>query len=209
MRTFSENKDLITLRRKQIAVSAAHILATKGYDRMTVKEVATACDMPMGMLYHYIGSKEDILTLVLAEGTIIYKDFFKDTAEAVRTMHPKEAVKKGMEDFYRLVDEHKDFTITTYMEVRVMTKIARTGLLNWDKYVIELFEQMLKRGCESGVFKQHNTKLLAQNIVTSGEMWAIRQWYFRDVFTFDEYIREMTKVVFDLIIAKPRKTVSK
>ena len=195
MRTFSENQELVALRREQIATNSARILAKKGYGRMTVKEVAGACNMPMGMLYHYIGSKEDILTLVLEQAYVIYRDFSRNTADALNTMNPKDALTKAIEDFYRLVDAHQDLTVTTYEEARAMTKETRKRLLDWDRYLINLFEKLLIAGCKSGDFKEHNTKLVAQNIVTSGAMWAVRRWYFRHVFTIDEYIKQMTEFI--------------
>ena len=153
MRTFSENQELVALRREQIATNSARILAKKGYGRMTVKEVAGACNMPMGMLYHYIGSKEDILTLVLEQAYVIYRDFSRNTADALNTMNPKDALTKAIEDFYRLVDAHQDLTVTTYEEARAMTKETRKRLLDWDRYLINLFEKLLIAGCKSGDFR--------------------------------------------------------
>lgn len=199
MRTFSENQELVSLRREQIAINSARIIANKGYDRVTVREIAEACNMPMGMLYHYIGSKEDILTLVLEQGIAIYRDFSNNTANVLNTMDPKGALTKAIQDFYRLVDAHQDFTVTAYEEARVMTKETRKVLLDWDRYAINLFEQLLIAGCKSGDFKGHNTKLIAQNIVNSGEMWAVRRWYFRHIFTIDEYINQMTEFILSSI----------
>ena len=166
---------------------------------MTVQEVAEACDMPIGMLYHYIGSKEDILTLVLEQGTAIYQDFFRDTADALNIMNPKDALTRALKDFYRLVDANKDFTVTTYIEARGMPEQLRKGLLDWDRYVIDLFENLLIAGCKSGDFKEHHTKLIAQSIVTGGEMWAVRRWYFSRLFSIDEYVTQMTEFILSAI----------
>jgi AcrR family transcriptional regulator len=51
-------------KRRQIASGASTVLFEKGFRRTSVSDIAAACDMSTGQLYHYISSKDDILFLM-------------------------------------------------------------------------------------------------------------------------------------------------
>ena len=57
----------IRRRKKEILAAAAPIFAEKGYRHTTAREIAEAVDLAEGTLYHYFGSKEEILVAVLEE----------------------------------------------------------------------------------------------------------------------------------------------
>jgi len=54
-----------TAKRQQILKVAAKIFAQEGYDRASVSQVAQACSISKANIYHYYGSKEDILLDIL------------------------------------------------------------------------------------------------------------------------------------------------
>jgi TetR/AcrR family transcriptional regulator, cholesterol catabolism regulator len=195
MRTFSENQDLIAQRREQIAVSSSHLLAKKGYDKTTVNEISEACNMPIGMLYHYIGSKEDILTLVFDQALITYENFFLHAKDHLESLQPTEGLTKSIDEFYRLVDKHDDYTVLFFQHAISLSGDNRKRVLDWDRMAVRTFEQFLIAGCKTGEFKKHNTALLAQNIVTGGELWAVKRWALNRLLTIDDYVKEQTDLL--------------
>jgi AcrR family transcriptional regulator len=60
----AKNTDLIQRKRQQIVDGACQVFFEKGYHPTTIRDIARACDMSMGQLYHYITSKDDVLYLV-------------------------------------------------------------------------------------------------------------------------------------------------
>ena len=64
VRTFSKNEALVAAHRKQIVQCALRVFANKGYNGVTMREVAKACNMGFSGIYHYVGSKQDILHLI-------------------------------------------------------------------------------------------------------------------------------------------------
>ena len=58
-----------TLKEKhvKIAEAAASLFVEKGFHNTSIREIAKACGMSMGNLYHYIKSKDDVLFLVYQE----------------------------------------------------------------------------------------------------------------------------------------------
>lgn len=62
----SSAKSLTLIEEKQTRIvdAACKLLFKKGFHRTSIREIADACGMSMGQLYHYIASKDDILFLV-------------------------------------------------------------------------------------------------------------------------------------------------
>ena len=48
-------------RRERILESAAHLFADRGFLGASIADIASACRMSKSLIYHYYGSKEDIL----------------------------------------------------------------------------------------------------------------------------------------------------
>lgn len=61
-RTRSEKYDEI---QAAILRTAAHLFATRGYERTSIADLAEACELSRGALYHYFDSKEAILFAML------------------------------------------------------------------------------------------------------------------------------------------------
>jgi AcrR family transcriptional regulator len=53
-------------RRAAIAETAARLFAERGYHGVAIPQIMQACGLTGGMLYHYFGSKEDLLHEVMA-----------------------------------------------------------------------------------------------------------------------------------------------
>lgn len=62
VRTIAKDHDS---KRQHILKKAAEVFATEGYARASVSQVAQACGMSKANIYHYYGSKDDILFDVL------------------------------------------------------------------------------------------------------------------------------------------------
>jgi AcrR family transcriptional regulator len=73
----TQNAALIEKRHQQIVDGACKIFFKKGYHPTTTREIAKACGMSIGQLYHYISSKDDVLYLVHQHQQKIWHDYLK------------------------------------------------------------------------------------------------------------------------------------
>ncbi|MBU0516450.1 MAG: TetR/AcrR family transcriptional regulator [Proteobacteria bacterium] len=55
---------LVEKKHAQIVDRACNVLFTNGFHKTSMRDIALACNMSIGQLYHYISSKDDILYLV-------------------------------------------------------------------------------------------------------------------------------------------------
>lgn len=204
MRTFSNNDDLITLRREQIARQAVGLLVKHGYHRMSVRLLAKSCGMGIGTLYHYFGSKDDIIRLGLEYGTAGYKDFFQQVFGYLALPNATEALKRAIDYFIRAVDRYQDFTVVAYQETKNYPHDLRHNTLDFAANVTSAFRQLLEYGCSTGEFKIDNVETVAHNVVVISEMWAIRRWYLRNHYDLQKYIDEETDFILSAIVNRTK-----
>jgi AcrR family transcriptional regulator len=67
IRSPAKRSELVAKKQHQIVEGACRLFEEKGFHPTTIREIAAACKMSMGQLYHYISSKDDILFLVHRE----------------------------------------------------------------------------------------------------------------------------------------------
>ena len=189
IRTYSKDDELVASRREEIARNVARVFVKRGYDRTSVREIVKACGMSTGTLYHYVGSKEDILYLVINHGISQYTDFFEEIAAGLDMMSPTEALMNAIREYYKRIEGFQDFTVFIYQETKNLQSSARQSVLDAERRLVNVFERLLIRGCETGEFNIDNVTLVAHDIVAVGEMWAVRRWFLRRCCTFEEYTR--------------------
>lgn len=204
VRTYSSDKSLVQARRMQIIQGATRLFVKKGYDRTSVREVAKACKMSMGALYHYVGSKEDILLLIIDQSMSDLAKSIEEFSQTIAALSPPEALCKFIDMYYRMVDKNQDITLFTYQETKNLEQRARRQVLDSAARDVGACEALLRRGIASGDFDIGNPTVMAHNIIVGAHMWAVRRWFLKERVTLDEYIREQTKYVLKAIMAKDK-----
>ncbi|MBN1382406.1 MAG: TetR/AcrR family transcriptional regulator [Deltaproteobacteria bacterium] len=203
IRTYSQDENLINTRREQIARGAAHLLVKKGYDKASIREIAKTCNMSIGTMYHYVGSKEDILSLVF-EYFMSRNVKFCEFVNSCNDLAPKEALQNIIERYFRGVDDIQDMALLAYQESMNLKKDVLKQVLEREKEMISAIEGILTKGCEAGEFKIDDISLVANNIVVLGDTWAFKRWFLSKRYTIVDYIREQIKIIIDGISAHKR-----
>lgn len=197
IRTYSQNEKLVSLRREQIARCAAQVFVKKGYEQLNLRQIATACGMSIGNLYHYIGTKEDILYLVFDYIMSEEVEFIEAISPAYDALPATEALRKAIDTYYRKVDDLQDFVVFMYQETKNLQPSARKRIFQLESRLSYVFGRILDRGRASGEFKISDPLLIAQNIVLLGDMWAFRRWLLGKHYVLEEYIEEQTNFVLE------------
>jgi AcrR family transcriptional regulator len=204
MRTYSKNEKLISLRRAHIAECAEREIVKNGYDATSMPDIAKACNMSIGALYRYIGSKEDILYLIIDHGIRREVAFYRKTFLKAGSLSPVEALRFALGEFIKSIDAFKDFVRFSYRTIPSLAPPARQNVIDIEKLVTAEFEKLLIRGCDEGVFEIDNVQMIVQTIISIAEMWALRRWAFKKVCTLNEYITFHTDYMLKLVYKEPR-----
>jgi len=202
MRAYSKNEGLISFRRAHIAKCAARVFVKKGYSNTNTRDISEACDMSIGSLYRYVGSKEDILCLVIDLGIQREMAFRKKAFSKSKSLDPVEALKQAMGELIKSVDEIQDLIMFSYRSMQNVEPSARQNIINVDRDIVTEFEKLLIRGCKKGVFEIEHPQMIAQTIIVIAQMWAIRRWAFQKLCTLNEYIDIYTSYILKLICAE-------
>jgi len=201
IRTYSPDEKLVAERREQIVRCAVQIIIKKGFGSTGVREIAEACNMTIGNLYHYIGKKEDIIFLAQSFGISLNDKFVEDSRLDLEEGLPQEALARAIERYIRHIDNTREFTNLVYKELRSFKSANRRAVLESELAITAAFENILKKGCREGVFDVGDVGLAASSIVSLAEMWAIKQWQFKGQYTLDQYIKVTTESLLKQVCA--------
>ena len=195
IRTHCNDEELVKERRDHILRSSTKLLCKQGYHRTNVREIAKACDMSIGNLYHYVGTKEDILTLILERAVSEPAKAAHKMVSTLTELSPTEALREHLKMYMKMIDYIGDITVFVYQEAKNLSREGRQTLFDSEAQTQEALETLLRRGIEAGEFDIRNVSLTAQNIIIVAEAWAFRRWQFHKMYTLDDYIEEQTEFI--------------
>ena len=131
-------------KQQQVVTEAARVFARQGYDQTTMQELAGAVGIAAGGLYHYFGSKEQLLIRIcdqlmnplLAEA----RDLLKSDAP------PEEQLRALIRLWVEHVVAHRDHMLVFQQERHVIEHGAQWKRVRDDRKAFErLVEQALQR----------------------------------------------------------------
>jgi len=195
IRAYSSNAKLVDKRRNHIANRAVAIFVKKGFEKTSIREIADACGMTIGNLYRYIGTKEDVLYLVVAKALKKNSSSLKPITDNLGKISARELLSAAMEAYFKGINEVQDYCLFVYQETKNLSPTAKVSIFKMHTDFVKQFEAILEKGCESGEFKIDNCVAMAQNIVTLGELWAVKRWYFRDVIDQQAFVNQQIEFI--------------
>lgn len=202
IRTYSSDKDLVDAKRKEIIDKATRVFVKKGYHQTNMRELADAIGMSVGSIYHYVGSKQDILYLIINMAVSRPGGWMESIAASLETTRATEVLSTFIRMYYTNVDHEHNATLFTYQETKNLDRKSQKTIMDAAAKDVETCEMILKRGVKKGEFKISNTRLMAHNVIVLGHMWSVRWWFLSRVCTLDEYIKEQTSLILERIIDK-------
>jgi len=200
LRTYSNDKQFVQKRREQIANEAVKLFWRQGFEKTTMRDIGKACGISSGTLYHYIGSKDDILHLIcvrFALGADEYRHYLSTLGNISQT----EKLCKCVAYYFRMVDLYSHVARFLNREGYRISRQDGDLVLNSEKDIQLFFEQILREGIETGEFHISNPALVACNIVIHAQTWVLRQPFLRRCFTLtlEQYTEEQIRVLLEAI----------
>lgn len=135
--------ELIKMKHQRIVESACKVFFKKGYHPTTTRDIAKACDMSMGQLYHYISSKDDVLFLVHKHMQKIWYDHLINSGiEEIKL--PVDRLDKALRHTLELIITNKKLFQFVYTESKYLKKKQLKNVLKIDdKNVVGFFRRLL------------------------------------------------------------------
>lgn len=204
VRTFSKDTELVAERRNHIVRVAAELIVKRGYNNMSTRELATALGMSTGGLYHYIGSKSDILYLIINFTAELTGQTLDRLPDSFKKATPAGRLKEAIKVYFQTVDYYRDFHNFVNHIMLSLPLRDRRIVYQAESRIIEFFETILKSGMEQGDFRDADARIMAHNIVATANAWANRGWYLKKYYTLDKYTQEQASLMLGQIAAHGR-----
>lgn len=152
-------------RREQIVQAAMEVFARKGFDRATNEDIAHEAGVTPGLIYHYFGSKQELLRAAL-ESYPARQELRSLPSEMLEL--PPHALLRGIAKQVLGLGEDED--IVRFLRIYLPEVIhhpelsARSSTL---QRLVEFLSQALTAKIKDGELKSTNTELVAELFVGS------------------------------------------
>jgi len=193
-------------RRAEIYNAAAKIISEKGFDAMTMNDIAQAVGMTKAGIYHYIEGKQNMLFAImnygmdkLDNGVIAPASQIEDAEKrliAIIDYHAK-LITQGTNAITVLVDE-----------VAGLSAIQRKKIIQRKRVYFDFIRDTLNTLKEDGKLKDVNTTVAAFSIL--GMLLWISRWFRADgKLTSDQVANEVLKVAVGGMLRTPKRALRK
>jgi len=181
-------------RLKQITSAAASLFFRNGYLQTSTRQIAEACGISKGNLYHYIKSKDDLLDLFIETTTGAFDESNKEVLSEISFMSPTLLLKKTIRETLLIIDGIQDTVLFWYQESKNMSREQLVKLFKQEIHVVNLFKIIIEEGCKKGEFSTGDPMVAAYNILMLCDAWAIKRWYFKKRCTLEDYITQCQEI---------------
>ncbi len=161
-------------RRRQIFLGACEVIAKKGWANASIRDITRAAKITIPTMYQYISGKEDILYLVTSMCMEEILQHFQAHTQSDKA--PLESLVDAIAAYFGYIDKNRRYINLVYSETRSLSEVNRERIFELEKQFIYLWELILIKGNETGVFNIRNTHLAANLIYFLCTAWALRHW---------------------------------
>jgi AcrR family transcriptional regulator len=178
IKTRTKKKTLIEKKHYLIAQAAIPLFEKKGFNQTSIREIADAADISVGLLYKYISTKDDILFLA-------YKELSDRNFDALSTLNlqklktPIKKLRASMEALIKLVDEDPKKFLFLYTESKFLNRAALKDVLGDEFRTIEHFKKIIEEGIRKKLFADHDPFFSATVIVYLIMLGPMRGWSYQ------------------------------
>jgi AcrR family transcriptional regulator len=166
----------------------------RGYDRTSMRDLADAFALSKSGMYHYIGSKEDILEDIIAPDEMA--KHLHEIEHETEELDPKEAIAISISKYVKYVHVNEErYKFVNHVMVNLTNdkrKILKRIAISFQSYLTNI----IKKGIENGDFKTESPDFVAYEIIVLCQAWATRKWQFQTRVSVSNYIDLVTRNVF-------------
>jgi AcrR family transcriptional regulator len=169
----------IAKKRNRIVDGACQVFFRKGFNRTSIREIAQACGMSMGQIYHYISSKDDILFLVHKHMHELWINNLIDSGVG-DIADPKLRLERAIRATVELIIENRKLFQFVYTETKHLAKEHLKTVLEIDEKIVLSFWRNLLQEFEMKPILQKKMALAASLVAFVCVFEALRGWTVKD-----------------------------
>ena len=161
-------------RGEEVYQAALRLFREKGYHATSMQDIASAVGLYKGSLYHYIGSKEDLLVRVFERAMgVLVADVERIVADS--SLRPSAQIRLVVEAHVQAVAENLD-ALTVYLhEFRALAGDALANVQAQRERYTDLVAEIVSRGVRLGEFHAPEVRIATLGLI--GMCNWMCQWY--------------------------------
>jgi AcrR family transcriptional regulator len=201
--TTVKDEELVAQRRGEIINVATRLFLDRGFHKTSIRDIARACPFNLASLYMYVSSKEDILFLVAQQ-------LIDEKARAMAEVQmleddPAESFRMALRSYCRIVHSYRRHIRLLYRELDVLSPERRETVMASLSTVTNVFEKIVRKGVEKGVFSDINPKLVALNALFMCHLWSMHARALRPItLDINEFFDMQSQLILQGLLAREK-----
>ena len=171
----TQNLPLVEKRHQQIVDGACKVFFKKGYHPTTTRDIAKACGMSIGQLYHYISSKDDVLYLVHKHMQKVWYEYL-EKSNFGKIDDPLQKLTEALRHSLLFMIENRKLIQFIYSESKYLDKKHLHIVLDMDYQNVVGFWRSLMEEVDTIQPLQDNSDFLGSVIAYLLVFLALRGW---------------------------------
>lgn len=186
IKTTVEDSALVERRRAQLTRAAIACFSERGYHPATIRDVAERADVSIGLIYQYVGDKEDLLFMALREVLDSYKRQIPLALQDVDD--PLQRFWVAVQAYARVNGSTVDATVLAYRETKSLHRDRRNAIMQMERDTNELIAACVRDCIDAGLFDAIDVDMFVYQIVMFCHAWALKAWHFAKTMDVDTYV---------------------
>ena len=186
IKTTVEDSALVERRRAQLTRAAIACFSERGYHPATIRDVAERADVSIGLIYQYVGDKEDLLFMALQEVLDSYMRQIPLALEGIAD--PLQRFCAAVRAYARVNGSSVDATVLAYRETKSLHKDRRNAIMQMERDTNELIAACVRDCIGAGLFEAIDVDMFVYQIVMFCHAWALKAWHFAKTMDVDTYV---------------------
>jgi TetR/AcrR family transcriptional regulator, cholesterol catabolism regulator len=181
-----EDSALVERRRAQLTQAAIACFSDRGYHSTTIRDVAERANVSIGLIYQYVGDKEDLLFMALQA---VLDTYMRQIPLALKdTTDPLQRFCLAVQAYSRVNGSTIDATVLAYRETKSLRKERRRAIMQKELETNELIAACIRDCIDAGLFEEIDVDLFVYQIVMFSHAWALKAWHFAKKMDVDTYV---------------------
>lgn len=175
---FKVQKEAVAVKNLSNILDATLTLANrKGFAAMSLRDLSERTGMSLGGLYAYIGSKDDLVTLIQRFGIDTTQRIMQaktaDIADPLERLHTAIRVHLFLSEILRA------WFYFSYMEARHLGPQEKQRAVDAERQTERLFREIIEAGQQSGDFRDTDALMAAAMLKSLLQDWYIKRKKYR------------------------------
>lgn len=168
-----KNSDDFDAKRMEILATAASVFAEHGFAKGTTKDIATLVGLGQPTLYHYVGSKRELLECLYGEISDLMRQVLDD---GMNSSHdPAEQLCAVIHNFVTVVSDNPKLFKVFYQELRSISPSLRLSVESAERQFVHKVSELVNMLQKDGRLPEGSPFVVSEAIL-SMPIWMYH-WY--------------------------------